>query len=71
MPGLRAQDGEEAVTCSCTISPRASDGSRLVFSTGSRYTVLDLPHLGEPWLFTYRYIPPDCDYYAPHTREGR
>lgn len=29
---------------------------RLVHSTGARYTVQDLPHLGEPWLFRYLYL---------------
>lgn len=68
LPEMQHRPVREArrMTCPCTISLRASDRSRLVFSTGSRYTVLDLPHVGEPWLFAYQYIPPDCDYYAPH-----
>lgn len=28
---------------------------RLIHSTGVRYTVEALPHVGEPWLFRYRY----------------
>jgi hypothetical protein len=28
---------------------------RQVFSTGQPYAIEALPHLGEPWIFRYRY----------------
>lgn len=53
-------------SCPCLVRWRESDRSRLIQSTGARYTVQGLPTVGPEWLFRYLYLPPDCDYYSPH-----